>query len=130
MDDMNQAAPQPSQEAPKQEAPKEEVPKVEAQPVSKPAGDNEMIFSIISYIWILFLIPLLVVNPKSEALKFHIRQGIVLFLLSVVLALLPYRLSMLNIIPTILAIVAIYNVVNGKQWEIPFLGEYAKKIKL
>lgn len=132
MDNVTPAAPQPQNEqheAPKQEAPKAEAPKAEAPKAAAP-HNPDMVMIVLSYLGILFLIPLLVVNPKSEVLKFHLRQGIVLFVICVVLGLLPRGMSSLTIIPGILSIIAIVKAFQGEQWELPVVGEYAKKIKV
>lgn len=128
---MDNVAPQ--QEAPQQEAPKQEAPQPTPTPAPAPAAKSahpDLVWIVLSYLGILFLIPLLAVNPKSEVLKFHLRQGIVLFVVCVILGLLPYRLSGLSIIPGIMGIVAIVKAVQGEQWELPLLGDFAKKIKV
>lgn len=89
----------------------------------------------LSYIGILCLVPLLT-RKNSEFCQENGRQGLVLFFVEVIF-------FCINIVPLlgqliwflaaavclILSIIAIVNTLQGKYWEIPFLGEYAKRIK-
>lgn len=85
----------------------------------------------LSYIWILCLIPLL--SSKDEFVKFHARQGFVLFIIEVALVLvawIPVIGWVLFLIVAIIALVGIIKALNGEKWEIPYIGQWAKKIKI
>lgn len=88
----------------------------------------------LSYLGILFLIPLLV-NRESSFSKFHANQGLLLFMIELVLSVVLRILSLipvvrwfaliLNIlyIPVlILMIVGIINAVQGRAGRLPVIG--------
>ncbi len=98
---------------------------------------DEKIMAALSYLWILVLIPLLV-KKDSEYCQFHAKQGLVLLVASfvvTVLGMLPI-IGWLIILPfgslflLILSILGLINALQGKKWELPYLGKYAKKINL
>jgi len=100
-------------------------------------NQDERVIAALSYIWVLVLIPLLA-KKDSEFCQFHAKQGLVLFIGSfvvMVLGMIPV-LGWLIILPfgwlfiIILSILGIINALAGKQWEMPYLGQYAKKINL
>jgi len=94
--------------------------------------DQEKAIAALSYVWVLFLIPLLG-KRENKFCQFHAKQGLVLFLIEVVGWLvfwIPVIGWLLFLVVVILAIVGILKALSGKYWEMPILGQYAKKIKL
>ena len=93
-------------------------------------------YGAISYLWILCFIPLAFKRDSSFAL-YHARQGLVLLIaefFATLVGLIPfigYYMSMiLGVILAILALLGIINALDGNRWEMPVLGEYAKKIRI
>ncbi len=93
--------------------------------------------AVLAYLWILVLIPLFL-KRESEFCRFHVKQGLVLFLASLavmVLGMIPI-LGWLIILPfgwlviTVLSVLGIISALQGKKWVIPYLGQYAEKIDL
>ena len=107
-------------------------------PQDKPDTVQEKRFiAALSYIWVLCLVPLLT-RRQDEYCQFHAKQGLVLFIGSfvvMVLGMIPI-LGWLIILPLgwlviiVLSILGIINALQGKMWEMPFLGKYAKQIHL
>lgn len=93
--------------------------------------DDYRVTAALAYVFLLFFIPM--TKKDSEFCQFHTKQGIVMFVVWVIvsfLAWIPFVgwaawLSML-----IVNILAIVKTLNGEKWEIPYLGKYAKQIKL
>ena len=112
-------------------------------------ADNK-IMAVLAYFGLLFLIPLLAA-PKSKFARFHANQGIVLcivlvgygivnVILTIILgaiflstwnsamwgiySFLTIILSLVWIIPGILAILGIYNAATGKAKELPIIGKF------
>ena len=89
--------------------------------------ENNKVVSLLSYIWILFLVPLLAAK-NSKFARFHANQGLVLFICSVVLGILAaipivkYVAMLLEVVALVLAIIGIVNVLNGKAKELPIIG--------
>ena len=93
----------------------------------------------LSYVFVLCLIPLLL-SRDSAYVQFHAKQGLVLFIVEVVVMILA---SVLVFIPLlgwlanlvmylfvfIMAITGFVKALQGKKWEMPWLGSYAKKLK-
>lgn len=93
-------------------------------------NDNK-IFGALSYLWILFLIPL-IFKHDNEFVQFHAKQGMVLFVCWLVGWLffgLPLVGALLFITIIILSAIGIISALQGRYWEMPVLGRYARKIK-
>ena len=95
-------------------------------------ADNAVVMSILSYIGILVLIPLLSAK-NNEIVKFHVRQGLVLLVLEVAIWIISEMVWILNpilniveIVIVILSIVGIVNVLHKKQVALPLIGQFAK----
>lgn len=113
------------------------------QETAAPAGDGGDVeknkgMAVLSYIGILCLIPLLAAK-ESKFAQFHAKQGLVLFLVWVVLGIL-YAIPFLNVVMLFvgwilwlllaaLAIMGIVNALGGKFWKMPVLGGMAEKFK-
>lgn len=96
---------------------------------------DEKIIAALSYFWILFLLPLLM-KKNNPFCEHHAKQGLVLFIFSLIVSVLggiPI-LGWLIIMPlgwimvVLLALLGIVNTLQGKLWNMPFLGKYANKI--
>jgi len=109
----------------------------------KPAGGEKNTgMAIIAYI--LFFIPLLAGAQKDPFVKYHIKQGLVLFCLAVIVWLLNmmipwywwwqfsflfWILRLLQLGLLVLAILGIVNAANGKQEPLPVVGKFADMFK-
>ncbi len=101
----------------------------------KTKKEESNVMAIISYIGFLCLIPILN-KEKDEFVKFHARQGFILFLAEaatcIVFYIVPFLWFLTNIfwlVWFVLGIIGIVNVLNKKKKEIPLLGGFAEKIK-
>lgn len=101
---------------------------------ANPTGeiDNDKLWGVVAYF--LFFIPLLAVKNRSSFLNYHINQGIILLLVSVVgnfgLDFLPWYLGFLaffkgiwNIAMLALLIIGIKNVLERKMSPLPVIGK-------
>ena len=89
--------------------------------------------ALLSYLGILFIIPLIAV-PNSKFAKFHANQGLVLFIAEIVVSVLSTILtsilwiigglvaSLLGLVVFIFIILGIVNAINGKAKELPIIG--------
>lgn len=94
-------------------------------------ADNHLLAAF-SYIWVLFLIPLLA-RRDSKFCQWHAKQGLVLFLVELVGSLvfwIPIIGWALLLVVIILAVLGFLKALIGEYWEMPWLGQYAKKINL
>ena len=90
----------------------------------------------VGYLGILCLIPLLL-KKNSPFAQHHGKQGLVIviaWLILFVANVIPFlgQLAWMvgSVLLLVLVVLGIVNSLNGKFWEMPFLGEYAKQIKL
>lgn len=96
--------------------------------------------ALISYIWLLFLIPMLAARDSRYA-SFHANQGLVLFLAEIIcgiavgvvsgifgfigFGLISWLInSAFSIVVLALIILGIYNAATGRAKELPFIGKY------
>ena len=93
--------------------------------------------AVIAYI--LFFVPLLTGDAKKDSfVKYHVKQGLVLFLLAVLIQvvgmIIPFYFwytinQLLGLCVLVLLILGIVNVVNGKEVPLPVIGKFADVFK-
>ncbi|MBN1325359.1 DUF4870 domain-containing protein [Candidatus Falkowbacteria bacterium] len=105
-------------------------------PQNKKDSEENKLIAAIGYLGILCLIPLLL-KPKSQFCKFHGKQGLILcigWVINFLIGLIPFIGWVLGLIGmvalVILSIIGILKSLNGEYWEMPYLGEYAKQLKI
>lgn len=88
---------------------------------------NNKVMAILSYFWILFLIPLFAAKDSPFA-RFHANQGLLLFIWSIVVMILRkiwWPLGAIGgIISFILFIIGIVNAASGRAKELPVIGKF------
>lgn len=97
--------------------------------------DNQMLMGILSYIGPLVIVSYLT-SKNDPVVKFHIKQGLVLFIIEILfwilMPMLYYLwiiLRLINLATIVLSVVGIVNVVNKKQKMLPVVGGLAKYFK-
>ncbi len=113
------------------------------QPATQPAGTDDVEkakgMAWLSYLWILWLVPLLTMKDNSFA-KFHVKQGIVitiywvgLWIVSLILSVIfigPVIGTIGSIILVIFCIIGIVQSLGGKYWKCPLgVHQLAEKFK-
>ena len=129
------------QETPQSEAPQEETPTPTppAPTADAPESTNRGLMIILSYLWILALIPLLVEKDDKE-IQWHAKNGLVLTIAEVILQLLVNAITVTGIgcvfaifIPliflgfTVIRVIAIFKGLNGERFIVPGLSQYVDK---
>jgi len=128
-----------------QDTPQEQVPQEKTEtPTPPPASDsaesgNRGVMIILSYLWILALIPLLLEKDDKEV-QWHAKNGLLLTMVEVILQLLFNAIAVTGIgcvfaifIPfifigfTIIRVIAIVKGLNGQRLVIPGLSQYVDK---
>jgi len=109
-------------------------------PESPPAADqggttspNRNLMIVLSYIWILFLIPLLVEKDDKEV-QWHAKHGLVLsvveFILQMVLSVTGigcFFAPFVFLAFLVIRLMAIVKGLNGERFTVPVLSDYADK---
>jgi uncharacterized membrane protein len=107
--------------------------KVEAPVPAKDTKGNNKLFGVLAYLGPLVIVSYLVKKDDSFV-KFHIKQGLILLAIQIILwvvgsMLMPslwqlYRLVDLAVV--ILAIIGIVNVIQDKEKELPLVGKFSE----
>lgn len=99
-----------------------------------PKKEKNTGMAIVAYI--IFFLPLLTEAKKDPFVKYHVKQGLVLFLAGLVTRIIVYipfigwiLVWFCNILLLILFITGIMNVLNSKQKPLPLIGKFADKFK-
>ena len=103
------------------------------------SGRSKTLMGVLAYLGPLVIIPFLV-SKDDPFVKFHIKQGLVLFIAELAFWLLSsyfwmifYQFWMLyqlvNLGVLVLVVMGIINVVQGKEKELPLVGSFAKMFK-
>jgi len=97
---------------------------------------DDRLMAAIGYLGILCLVPLLLKKDSAFAMH-HGKQGLIILIAWIVLwvgNVIPVLGQIVwalgSIALVILIIVGMVNALQGKMWEMPVLGKYAKQIKL
>lgn len=126
----NNEQPAASQPAPEQTAPA-------STPAAAPeAPKANTTMALLAYIGPLVIVSYLVAKD-DPFVKFHIKQGLVLFVAEIALSLIGSMIYMLwpviniiHIVIVILAIIGIMNAVKGKEKELPLVGKFGANFNI
>lgn len=98
---------------------------------SSAASQNDVIFSILAYLGILFIVPLLAARDSKFAM-YHANQGLVLFLAEIIagfaagilsVALIGFLLMpIVWVVGVVLMIIGIMNAANKQMKPLPIIG--------
>jgi uncharacterized membrane protein len=101
------------------------------EPVPTPTATNETVMGVLAYLGILVIIPLLV-SMNDPFVKFHAKQGLVLFCIEVVISAIGFGfppfwmiINLINLAVLVLVIIGIVNVAQHQQKELPIVGSLA-----
>lgn len=91
--------------------------------------------AIVAYI--IFFVPLLTEAKKDPFVKFHVKQGLVLFIAAVALWFVAQYLPiigsllspLINIAVLVFVIIGIINAVNGQEKKLPLIGQFSDYFK-
>lgn len=84
--------------------------------------DEGKLWAILSYIFILWLVPLWVIKPRNDFAVYHAKQAFGLFLTAVVLGWLPFIGWLVSIFVLVLWVIGIVNAARGVMTPVPLLG--------
>ena len=114
-----------------------EQPAMAPQPAPAPqpsAPKHNTFMAVLAYI--LFFIPLLTDAKNDPFVKFHVKQGLTLFLAclaSAIIVRLPVigwiLMAPLNIFLFVLWVLGVLNALGGKQKHLPLIGQYGDKFQ-
>ncbi len=118
------------------------MPKITKKSIKNNQSDNKMIsadeldaeqnsgVAALSYLWILFIVPLLG-KRNSKFAQFHAKQGMILFGIELIAGMFAWfpifgQLIILSLI--VVAVMGAVKALNEEWWEIPYINAWSKKI--
>lgn len=110
-------------------------------PPASGASDNRQIMLILSYLWILALIPYLT-EQRDPEVKWHARHGLVLLVAEIVLNIVLFILSLIPVLGcvfsilwmvvwigiVVLHVICLVKALGGERFKIPYVSPYADQI--
>ena len=120
---------------PQEDQPREPQPPTPPQVPSLKEKNTGMAMAIVAYI--LFFIPLLTEAKNDPFVKYHVKQGLLLFIgwvaIGIVDYILPWQpwimIRLLNVALFVLMIIGIMNAVKGEKKPLPLVGQFGEKFK-
>src|SRR3989344_9381412 len=96
------------------------------------AGEKNVLMAVLAYIGPLVIVSY--VTAKDDAfVKFHIKQGLVLFVIEIgvwILGMMMWQLwplfSIVNLATVVLSIIGIINTLKGKEEQLPVVGKFSR----
>lgn len=93
--------------------------------------DNKTVMGVLAYLGPLVVVSYLVAKD-DPFVKFHIKQGLVLVVIELIVWVISSMIwslfmfmNLINLAVLILAIIGIVNVVEGREKELPFVGQFS-----
>ena len=109
------------------QAPSHSVPTFDKKDI-----DDNKVLACLSYVGILFLIPLLAAKQSKFAME-HAKQGLVMFIAGIIGSFIfwfPIIGWALALAFFIVDLIAFIKCLMGEFWEVPLIGQYRSKFKL
>lgn len=97
--------------------------------------EKNTVMAVIAYV--VFFIPLLTLDKNDQFVKFHIKQGMILFVAwfaAIFASMIPFigqiLSPVLSLALIVLMVVGIKNACQGLEKPLPFIGKYAASFKI
>jgi len=95
---------------------------------TKPGSTDSNLMAALSYVWILSIV-MLIIKKDDEFVKFHARQGLILFIASFI-GVIPVIGWFIWLVVVVLDIVGFIKALSGERYKMPVVGDIAGKINL
>lgn len=117
--------------------PEENIPQkeIQSQPQTPSLKEKNTGMAIVAYI--LFFIPLLTEAKKDPFVKYHVKQGLLVFIgwivVNIIGWILPWFLGWINTLlylaVLLLMVIGIINAAKGEQKPLPVIGKFGEQFK-
>ena len=104
----------------------------QGQPLVTAPESNRTLLGVLSYLGPLVIVSLLI-GKQDSFVKFHAKQGLVIFSIEIIAWIIGSMfyplwmiLQLVNLCTIVLSIIGIVNVVNKKETELPLVGQLSK----
>jgi uncharacterized membrane protein len=112
-----------------------------APPPAAGESGNRQLMLILSYLWVLALIPYLT-EQRDPEVKWHARHGLVLMVAEIILSVVLFILTLLPVIGcafsviwmvawlgiVVLHVICIVKAVGGERFTVPYVSQYVNQI--
>ncbi|MDD5039702.1 MAG: hypothetical protein PHY34_00970 [Patescibacteria group bacterium] len=95
-------------------------------PVKPAATGDSNLMAALSYVWILSIV-MLIIKKEDEFVKFHAKQGLILFIASFI-GVIPVIGWVVWFVVVVLMIIGFIKALSGERYKIPVIGDIAEKI--
>ena len=92
-------------------------------------SNDSKLFAALSYLWLLSVV-MLVLKKDDEFVKFHAKQGTVIFVVSIILWFIPIIGWLLQIAVLIAVVIGFLKAYSGERFKMPVVGDLADKINI
>jgi len=92
-------------------------------------SNDSKLFAALSYLWLLSVV-MLVLKKDDEFVKFHAKQGTVIFVASIILWFIPIIGWLLQIAVLIAVVIGFLKAYSGERFKLPVIGDLADKINI
>ena len=92
-------------------------------------SNDSKLFAALSYLWLLSVV-MLVLKKDDEFVKFHAKQGTVIFVVSIILWFIPIIGWLLQIAALIAVVIGFLKAYSGERFKLPVIGDLADKISI
>ncbi len=106
--------------------------KLDRNDQSSSVSQEEKNIAVLSYLFLLFLVPLLL-KRDSDFAQFHAKQGLVLaiaWFVVMIFGMIPFVGMLLWLFCLVLSIIGIVNALSGQKKPLPVIGKYADSFKI
>ncbi|MFA4818361.1 MAG: hypothetical protein WC621_00800 [Patescibacteria group bacterium] len=104
--------------------------------ITTPITADDKVYAALSYLFVLAIVPLLF-KRQREFVQWHARQGFLLFLAEIIIMIvspipvLGWLVAFVGwLAAVVLTLLGLASALTGRYWVMPYLGEYAKKLKI
>jgi len=98
---------------------------MEENKMNAPKSDSNLMAAL-SYVWILSVV-MLVIKKDDEFVKFHAKQGLILFICSFI-GIIPIIGWVIWLGVVIMMIIGFVKALSGERYKVPLIGDLAAKL--
>ena len=92
-------------------------------------SNDSKLFAALSYLWLLSIV-MLILKKDDEFVKFHAKQGTVIFIASIILWFIPIIGWLMQIAVLIGVVIGFLKAYSGERFKMPVVGDLADKINI
>ena len=92
-------------------------------------SQDSKLFGALSYLWLLSVV-MLILKKDDEFVRFHAKQGTVIFVASIILWFIPIIGWLMQIAVLVGVVIGFLKAYSGERFKMPVVGDLADKINI